>query len=130
MTTLNTKNQITIKQSALYILDDPLDRAVLRLLENKIVKDNGEQYTRNELINIYNNIETTFKARGRGGSYTFTIKTEIEKQLLEKLNEVSLDYMDLLGTGFSEEGYSKSMETYLWDKWREINDLEINRGEE
>jgi hypothetical protein len=21
------------------------------------------------------------------------------------------------------------METYLWDKWKEINELEINRGE-
>jgi len=123
---INTKNQITIKQSALNILDEPLERAVLRLLECKIVKDNGEQYTRDELVNIHNNIETTFKARGRGGSYTFTIKTEIEKQILEMLNEVSLDYMDLLGTGFSEEGYSKSMETYLWDKWREINSLEIS----
>ena len=84
----NTKlnnNQITIKQSALYFLDDPIERCLDYLIGMDLIKDNGESYTREDFREINQNIDSSFQKRGRGGSYTFTIKKEIEKIVLQEV---------------------------------------------
>lgn len=127
METLETKNQITIKQSALFFLDEPIERCVEDLVANN-EKDNGENYTFDEIREIDSNTECIFQKRGRGGNYTFTIKTEMEKIILSRIISSQLEYVEML-CEFGEERASKSMELYLSEKVKECYDLEINRGE-
>lgn len=123
----NTKlnnNQITIKQSALYFLDDPIERCLDYLIGMDLIKDNGESYTREDFREIYETIERSYQKVGRGGSYTFTIKKEIEKIVLQEVLGAQLGYVEML-CGFGEEGADKAMEKYLWDKTQELNAIEI-----
>jgi len=123
----NTKlnnNQITIKQSALYFLDDPIERCLDYLIGMDLIKDNGESYTRDDFREINQNIDSSFQKRGRGGSYTFTIKKEIEKIVLQEVLGAQLGYVEML-CGFGEEGADKAMEKYLWDKTKELDAIEI-----
>ena len=123
----NTKlnnNQITIKQSALYFLDDPIERCLDYLIGMDLIKDNGESYTREDFREIYQTIERSYQKVGRGGNYTFTIKKEIEKIVLQEVLGAQLGYVEML-CGFGEEGADKAMEKYLWDKTQELNAIEI-----
>ena len=123
----NTKlnnNQITIKQSALYFLDDPIERCLDYLIGMDLIKNNGESYTREDFREINQNIDSSFQKRGRGGSYTFTIKKEIEKIVLQEVLGAQLGYVEML-CGFGEEGADKAMEKYLWGKTKELDAIEI-----
>ena len=125
MNNIITKNQITIKQSALYFLDEPIERCVEWLVSN-YAKDNNDMYTYDEIRQIDQNTDYTFRKRGRGGSYTITVKTEIEKNVLREIISTQLGFVEMLNDGHGEERASKSMELYLKEKAKECDALEIN----
>lgn len=125
MTNINTKNQITIKQTALTFLDEPLERCIEWIVSN-YAKDNNDMYTYDEIRQIDQNTEYSFRKIGRGGSYTITVKTEMEKNVLREIISTQLGYVEMLNGGHGEERASKSMELYLREKANECDALEIN----
>ncbi len=111
--------QIQIKQSALYLVPDPLDYVALNLIEYKELNSNGEVWTYDKAQKVWDNIETSFRKYGRGGIYTLTIKTQDELRILEDMLEGNLSYIETQNM-FREENADSKMEEYLSDKMNEI----------
>jgi len=124
---LTKKNilQIQIKQSALYLVPDPLDYVARNLEDYKEQNSNGEVWTYDQAHKVWDNIETSFRKYGRGGIYTLTIKTQDELRILEDMLEGNLSYIETQNM-FREENADSRMEEYLSDKVKEIKEAHNN----
>ena len=111
--------QITIKSSALFLLDSP---------EDKICEDLSGQYTEDQVLDTWTSLfkNSTTRKFGKGTVYTFTITSQLEKDVLGAVVESALGYQ-VTQNMFNEFNKSTAMETYLEKIEKEI--WNINIGE-
>jgi len=111
--------QITIKSSALFLLDSP---------EDKICEDLSGQYTDDQILDTWNLLfkNSTNRKFGKGTVYTFTITSQLEKDVLGAVVSSALGYQ-VTQNMFNEFDKSTAMETYLEKIENEI--WNINIGE-
>tara|TARA_R100000742_G_C4186338_1_gene19832 strand:+ start:124 stop:504 length:381 start_codon:yes stop_codon:yes gene_type:complete len=113
---LKNKNQITIKESAIECVDDPVERII-----DQMVSDG---YDADGVRKIWANLEFDYRKFGKGGQYTFTIKNEDELKVIQLVVQANCEWLDMQND-FGEEYADRSLGRYLNEKMNEIWELEI-----
>ncbi len=115
MNTNEMTTQITIKSSALFLLDSP---------EDKMCEDLSGQYTDDQILDTWNTLLTNSTTRkfGKGTNYTFTITSKIEFEVLNAVVESALNYQ-IAQNMYNEFNKSNAMETYLTNVENELRKI-------
>lgn len=115
MNTNEMTTQITIKSSALFLLDSP---------EDKMCEDLSGQYTDDQVLDTWTSLlkNSTTRKFGKGTNYTFTITSELEKDVIYAVVSSALNYQ-ISQNMFNEFDKSTAMETYLTNIENELRKI-------